>query len=218
MLNQKARSLLMKKLLLIATLMVLTPLMHGAASSSNGSQPASRIRSLQDLATDIVIKKLLTNNPAAFHTEESLKAAFNESRLPDYIFETSRPLIARAYYLHVQGDKTKMPQWLLEYFQGVSIQFLIDNNMIPPFEWVPDGKILYLEGMSINSFIGLQNIPGIQEINSLDLSGNLLTNIELGTFAGLNNLEYLDLGRNQLTNIQPGTFAGLNNLRSLGLG
>ena len=123
------------------------------------------------------------------------------------------PSVARAYYLHLKGDMKEMPKWLEDYFYGVSIQDLIDNNLMPSILH-PE---LNLEKKNILSLNGLQQIPGIAEVRTLHLNHNNLTNLQPGNIANLPKLEWLYLAHNNLTNLQPGSIANLPMLQLLRL-
>ena len=98
------------------------------------------------------------------------------------------------------------------YFKGVSIQDLIDHNRIPQFP----GGALSLNNQHISSLDGIENIPGLQNLQYLDLSNNRITFIP-SIIQGLQNLQYLRLSNNLITTI-PANIQGLQSLQNLWLG
>jgi Leucine-rich repeat (LRR) protein len=124
------------------------------------------------------------------------------------------PDIAREYFFYARRNVVALPKWLQPHFDGVSIQDLIDNNMLR----LRGLKRLDLSSKNIADLTGLQNIPGIQEVTALLLFDNSITTVAPGAFAGLSNLRRLALGNNQITTIAPDTFADLPNLQDLALG
>ncbi len=120
--------------------------------------------------------------------------------------------LGREYYI-LYGEKldTSVP-W------GLSIEDYLSSPVLKEkIKIITDrGEVvLNLEGMKINSLQGLQNIPNILTVQTLDLENNQLTTIESNTFAGLTNLKYLHLSGNNLTTIESNTFAGLTSLEVL---
>ena len=84
---------------------------------------------------------------------------------------------------------------------------------------------LFLGGMSLetlpaNIFNGLfaQDLTTLSELRSritLDLSGNMLTELPQGLFSGLSSLEVLNVSGNMLTELPQGLFSGLSSLEVL---
>ncbi|KAI1724999.1 leucine rich repeat domain-containing protein [Ditylenchus destructor] len=68
--------------------------------------------------------------------------------------------------------------------------------------------------MNINS----HTFSGLTSLRMLDLSDNTIEKIEKNAFVGLENLEILHLGNNNVTIIDSSAFGGLKNLRLLDLG
>lgn len=91
--------------------------------------------------------------------------------------------------------------------QNVSLQQLIDAGDLPPLrieKLEEDDKplnlvALNLVNLSLISLDGLQDVPGIQEVESLDLSENQLTSIPVETLAQLKKLKDLILRGNKLS-------------------
>ncbi len=93
----------------------------------------------------------------------------------------------------------------------VSIQELINSGKMPAV----DGYYLDLTNQNITSLEGTENIPGHENIRTLDLTNNKLRSIP-GKIKGLENLENLYLITNKLSSI-PGKIKGLKNLKYLNL-
>ncbi len=76
---------------------------------------------------------------------------------------------------------------------------------------------LDLSNYDLESFEGLESVPGIQNIESLSLHGNAIKKINSYSFAGIPKLQTLALNNNGLTSevIAPNAFARLNNLKLL---
>lgn len=212
----------MKKLCIIAALIALVPMIHGAAcSSSSGDQPVQK--SLRYLATESYIKGLLDNQSrrGIFGSEDSLRSYLIKNGVPYYMIDQNLPSIlpgvAHMYYLLEKGNTAQMPRWLQPYFVGVSIQDLIDHKMIPGVKRpsIFGEFTLDLRRKSINSLDGLRNVPGIGRVGFLRLQNNRLADINSGVFQGCTRVRVLQLSSNQLTNVQPGAFGGLVNLRWL---
>ena len=75
-----------------------------------------------------------------------------------------------------------------------------------------------MNGRGLEDLDGLSqvpNLPSLDSITGLDLSGNSIKSIEAGDFSGFDNLQELWLGQNQITSIENGDFDGLASLRSL---
>ena len=86
-------------------------------------------------------------------------------------------------------------------------------------------KTLFLHGDSIVHFDGKRltalqvgDFEGLNGLQILDLTRNLLATLPDGVFDGLSNLQELDLLANQLTALPDSVFDELDNLQSLGLG
>lgn len=79
------------------------------------------------------------------------------------------------------------------------------------------GIIVDLNLLQLADLDGLQNIPHLNNIESLDLSKNDLTEIPDLHLLGFNNLERLYLQQNHLSQLPPSCFIGLNNLSILDL-
>jgi len=92
-----------------------------------------------------------------------------------------------------------------------SISQLRERGTVFP---ITDNK-LNLRDQGINSLIGLQDIPGIQDVVEIDLSHNKLISLPVGIFRGLNKLEDLRLHDNPFRSLPAGVFDGLNNLKRL---
>lgn len=130
------------------------------------------------------------------------------------------------YGLWTPENLQKLPDNLRKYFAevGVSVQDLLDRGLIMQghfeervFFKSVGGNTLSLGGSRINSLKGLANVPGIKEIQCLDLRNNMLTEIEAHAFAGLEHLEAIDLSENLITEIAPNAFAELKNVRYLAI-
>jgi len=96
--------------------------------------------------------------------------------------------------------------------QGVSVAQLLQQNLINI-----QGNTLDLSNKNINDLTGLKNIPGIKDIEILQLSNNQLTTLPAGIFNGLDKLQILILANNNLTTLPKEIFKDLNNLRQLQL-
>ena len=121
--------------------------------------------------------------------------------------------IIRQYYLlrgqHMPGVTEAEA---LEIYR-FSIQELLDNGRIPA---IVKNK-LDLSNRYIADLNGLAQIPGLNNLQILDLYGNHITQIQPDAFRGLGNLQILNLGFNHITKIQPNAFQGLGNLQILNL-
>ena len=101
--------------------------------------------------------------------------------------------------------------------QPGSISYLLEHGRVEIDSASALGRTLRLRNLNINDLTGLQEIPDIQRVEIIILSGNQLTTLPEGIFSGLNNLLYLILSDNQLTTLPEGIFSGLNNLEILDL-
>ena len=86
------------------------------------------------------------------------------------------------------------------------------------FEGLEATRLLFLEGNRIFT-IEAGAFTGFNNVISLTLGNNLLTELPAGTFSGgLSNLGFLDLSRNQLTDLKAGAFpAEMSKLEDLNL-
>ncbi|XP_033827634.1 toll-like receptor 3 isoform X2 [Periophthalmus magnuspinnatus] len=74
-------------------------------------------------------------------------------------------------------------------------------------------KNMELASLANNTFTGLTNT----NLSSIDLSGNELTKIEIGSFLGLHKLQSLIMSENKIKQLKQGTFEGLQSLKMLNL-
>jgi Leucine-rich repeat (LRR) protein len=105
----------------------------------------------------------------------------------------------------------QLSPFLKTHFKGVSIQDLIDNDLLPAIKY----KILTLSEHFINNLSGFKNIPDINNLYHLSLGDNLITEILPEEFTGVTGLRSLSLGYNKITKIAPEAFAGLTGLQHL---
>ena len=143
----------------------------------------------------------------------------NEAQINGYFQAHVVPLvlrneIKRQYYLlrgqHMPGITEAEAQEIYRF----SIQELLDNGRLPAIV----NNELDLRNRYIADLDGLAQIPQVNNLRNLNLSGNQITKIQPDTFQGLGNLRILDLFNNQITQIQPDAFRGLGNLQILNLG
>ena len=80
-----------------------------------------------------------------------------------------------------------------------------------------DARLLDLSNNNLTDLTGLQDIPNINQVTSLDLSLNQLQALPDNIFNGLQCLEWLLLNNNQLQTLPDNIFNGLQNLRMLEL-
>lgn len=102
-------------------------------------------------------------------------------------------------------------------FLGLSVQDLIDHELVPMIQNDVWGTSIWLEYMFIDDLTGIKNIPGIQDITSLRLSDNRITSLAGYTFTGFTDLCKLYLQYNPLVTVSSHAFAGLNKLFLLSL-
>src|SRR3990172_7155891 len=140
----------------------------------------------------------------------------NEAQINGYFQAHAVPLvlrneIKRQYYLlrgqHMPGINDDLAREIYRF----SIQELLDNGRLPAIV----NNELDLRNRYIADLDGLTQIPQVNNLRNLNLSGNQITKIQPDTFQGLGNLQILNLGYNQITQIQPNAFLGLGNLRWL---
>ena len=81
---------------------------------------------------------------------------------------------------------------------AISIQQLIDEGQCRQVNSMTNH--LYLGDEDIDDLTGLENIPGIDHVTELILSGNKITTIE-GFFDNLPNIQSIDLEHNQIKSI-----------------
>jgi len=100
--------------------------------------------------------------------------------------------------------------------QDVSVAQLLEQGAIPV--QLSQKLLLDLSDKNINDLTGLQTIPYINRVFTLDLTNNKLTTLPVGIFNGFTNLRKLHLTLNQLTTLPVGIFDGLNELKVLAVG
>jgi Leucine-rich repeat (LRR) protein len=117
--------------------------------------------------------------------------------------------VARQYYLFFNEllEGVTVPY-------GVSIRELLVLNRLPT---IPEYLEYDLSGFMINDLNGLQEIPDIGKVKTLNLSDNALQAVKSDDFVGLGNLESLNLSYNRLTHLMSKTFKGLGSLVSLNI-
>jgi len=115
--------------------------------------------------------------------------------------------IARHYYLIYNQTIEGVT---IQY--GVSIRELLLLNRLPaiPEYWEYD-----LSNLKINNLDGLQDIPDIGKVISLNLSHNEIAEVKDGDFIGLGNLGTLILSYNRLTKLPARAFRGMGSLNKL---
>ncbi len=95
---------------------------------------------------------------------------------------------------------------------ATSIRTLVERGAVSI-----ENKGLRLPKKGITSLDGLDGIPGIQLVEYLNLSDNLLKELPSGIFRKLGNLVILKLDNNEIKNLPPGIFDSLGNLVYLDL-
>ena len=124
-----------------------------------------------------------------------------------------RDEVIRQYYLLRGQYMPGINYYLAREIYRFSIQELLDNGRLPAIV----NNRLDLSGRYIADLDGLTQIPGLNNLQILDLYGNHITQIQPDAFRGLGNLQILNLGFNHITKIQPNAFQGLGNLQILNL-
>jgi len=144
-------------------------------------------------------------NPRAF-AQKILDGSIDKEELnelkTELLFKTLTELVAKELYLltipfpddHEFNELTE--PFITTYFKGVSIQDLLDNNLLPEIEDAENGKALNLQDENITSLKGYENIPDIQQMHQLDLSKNRIK--QLPRDFHLENVVLLDISENRL--------------------
>ena len=96
---------------------------------------------------------------------------------------------------------------------SISLEDYIRQNGMPQ---VINGS-LNLSNKNLTDLTGLENIPNINQVQMLMLSGNQLQTLPAILFNGLNNLELLSLYNNRLQTLPDTIFNSLSNLKKLSL-
>ena len=98
--------------------------------------------------------------------------------------------IAKEYYFLCKGRASFLPKWLKPYFNGVSVQDLLDNNLCPEIDSFSNLRSLELPYKNLHSLNGLQKVPGIETVQKLDVSNNKLTALPeaIGSLVALKQL------------------------------
>ena len=163
-------------------------------------------------------------NPRAY-AQDILNGTIDQEVLKDLEtnskFETLAELVAKELYLltipfpddHEFNELTE--PFITTHFKGVSIQDLLDNDLLPPleseaqaflrhglpsFEGAENRKILDLENENIASLKGYEKIPKFQQVYKIKLANNRIK--ELPKNFHLENLISLDLSNNKLQTMQ----------------
>lgn len=82
------------------------------------------------------------------------------------------------------------------------------GDAMPTFTWAQDTNIETLHGINAYDW-------NTSPTTSLELSGNVITQLMAGTFGSMHELFSLDLSNNELSTIEDGAFRGLGNLFEL---
>ncbi len=91
-----------------------------------------------------------------------------------------------------------------------SIQDLLDQGQLPKIVGkAAKGKALDLSNLGLTSVEGIQNVPGIEEVWTLNLENNDITTLPKNAFETLGNLRMFFLGNNNISEVEIGAFAGL---------
>lgn len=98
---------------------------------------------------------------------------------------------------------------------SLSVRDLFDYQPFYKKKHISKSSRLNLRGVQINDLDGLFDIPGIENITSLDLADNHLTELPENFFINLSNLQELDLGLNQFKQLPATIFAPLKNMKKL---
>jgi Leucine-rich repeat (LRR) protein len=114
----------------------------------------------------------------------------------------------------IEGKMQTMPTWLTWYLAEVSIQDLVEHDMIPEID---ESGILNLSAQHISDLAGIERLPSLDMIKILKLGGNTLRSIGARAFSALPNLEELWLRGNLIAHIDPKAFAGHVHLRRIDL-
>ncbi len=98
----------------------------------------------------------------------------------------------------------------------ISLRIEVSNiSVVPARSFVG----LHLEELRLSnaqiSELKADAFAGLDKLKTLDLHGNVLTDIPKGIFQPLRNLEVLDIGRNNLGKLQPTYFSDLSKLISV---
>jgi Leucine-rich repeat (LRR) protein len=188
----------------LAALAIYTADMHSAAFSSEEKS----VPSLQSMIVRNALRTgLLGRIPSSSLKSQDALTQFFYDKLAITDISGMLPEIARAYYLFAaKGKRNVMPKWLTEHFEGVSVQDLIDRDILPKPLTTNWGEVaLSLTG--INDLTGIQNVPDAGTITDLILDNNQITTIAPNTFANFNNLDFISLNNNKIRNIAPRALA-----------
>ncbi len=112
-------------------------------------------------------------------------------------FEALAELVAKELdLLDFSATLDYVPPIVEKHFKGVSIQDLIDHNLLPKVTVQGNMRILDLQDERINSLEGYKNVPGIEQVHKINVSKNLIK--QLPRDFKLEHLVSLNLAENQL--------------------
>lgn len=106
------------------------------------------------------------------------------------------------FLLDVQVSSPDQQKYIQTLLPQKSIALLALHNRLPEVMDHDEHKSLHLSYQDLVSLEGLQDIPGIEDVQSLYLNNNLLTTIDPSIFNNLHALEWLYLSGNYLSEQQ----------------
>ncbi|MCF8298920.1 MAG: leucine-rich repeat protein [Saprospiraceae bacterium] len=214
---------------------------NGAAAADQ----QAHVPSLQDIATLSTLQIIIKKHPDIYNNLELFEAELNQNKaipqpVKNLLIAKYKEASNEAARLWVEHHATNKSPFKLLRLHKPELARLFDEGILLwnlSFQHIIDAggadilaskikKYVYAEkncikrkfnNLSLTSLEGLQNIPGIIQTNTLDLSYNQLTKINPEIFKDLINLTNLNLDNNQLTKINHDTFNSLHQLNSLDL-
>lgn len=137
----------------------------------------------------------------------AIESTISRLSLPDEL----KGLLAKHWYYNY-GEEGNFILPDLDY--GFSIAELAAHHKLPPIR-ILQIPILSLDGLRINNLDGLNSIPNLETVRSLNLSNNRLISLPKGAFEALGNVRWLYLHQNKLENISDGALDKLTKLDEL---
>ncbi len=175
----------MKKIVFIFLILAM-PLCKGADDEGVGS-----FSTLERLASKAVAQKILDGTL----DKETLSQLENRCEI-----KTLAELVAKELYLlDFSAHIDYVPTLVEKHFKGVSIQDLLDNDLLPEIEVEGNIRTLDLQGEKISSLEGYEKIPGIQLVHRIILRDNLIEGLPRNF--SLENLISLNISENKLKQI-----------------
>lgn len=114
-------------------------------------------------------------------------------------------------------DRLLEDEGLYEGSNELTITDLLKRGTCPEIKVDNEMRWISFKGMGLTSLDGLKDVPGIECVGHIDLSGNKLSRIRYCDFQAMHCINKINLNDNQISRIEPFSFSSMLHIISLDL-